>query len=101
MFTIKGKAILLSLATALLIHTVKTTFHELMETTHGLAIAFGSKGQVGPVRRCIMVGTEWVLSMESMLLALKVPRLCAQTPHWNLSGSLAIIILHLWPTAGL
>lgn len=47
MFTIKGKAILLSLATTLLIHTVKTTFHELMETTHGLAIAFGNKGQVG------------------------------------------------------
>ena len=47
MFTIRGKEILLSLATALLIHTVKTTFHELMETTHGLTIAFGNKGCVG------------------------------------------------------
>lgn len=48
MFTIKGKAILLSLTTALLIHTVKTTFHELMETMHGLTIAFGNKGGIGP-----------------------------------------------------
>lgn len=47
MFTIKGKAILVSLTTTLLIHTVKTTFHELMETMHGLAIAFGNKGGVG------------------------------------------------------
>lgn len=47
MFTIKGKAILLSLTAALLIHTVKTTFHELMDTMHGLAIAFGNKGGVG------------------------------------------------------
>lgn len=46
MFTIKGKAILLCLTTALLIHTVKKTFHELMETMHGLAIAFGNKGGV-------------------------------------------------------
>lgn len=44
MFTIKGEAILLSLTAALLIHTVKTTFHELMETMHGLTIAFGNKG---------------------------------------------------------
>lgn len=47
MFTIKGKAILLSLAAALLIHTVKTTFHELMDTMHGLAIASGNKGGGG------------------------------------------------------
>lgn len=46
MFTIKGKASLLS-PTALLIHTVKTTFHELMETMRGLTIAFGNKGGVG------------------------------------------------------
>lgn len=47
MFTIKGKPIPLSPTTALLIHTVKTTFHDLMETMHGLAIAFGNKGAVG------------------------------------------------------
>lgn len=73
MFTIKGKAILLSLTTALLIHTVKTTFHELMETMHGLTIAFGNKGASG----CQVMhygGTEWVLSIESILLALKVPQ---------------------------
>lgn len=36
MFTITGKQFLPPLlTTALLIHTVKTTFHELMETTHG------------------------------------------------------------------
>lgn len=46
MFTIKGKAILRCLTTALLIHTVKTTFHELMETMQGLAIAFGNKGGI-------------------------------------------------------
>lgn len=46
-------------------------------------------------------GTEWVLSMESMLLALKVPRHGAQTPHWNLTGSLALIVYHLRPTTGL
>lgn len=73
MFTIKGEAILLSLTAALLIHTVKTTFHELMETMRGLTIAFGNKGWRG----CQVMhygGTEWVLSIESMLLALKVPR---------------------------
>ena len=34
-------------------------------------------------------GSEWVLSIESMLLALKVPQLhkSIQTPQWNLSGS--------------
>lgn len=44
MFTIKGKAVLGSLEAALLIHAVKTSFHELMDTMHGLAIAFGNKG---------------------------------------------------------
>jgi len=44
--------------------------------------------------------TEWVLSIESMLLALKVHPL-EQTPHWNLSGTLTLIIFHLWPTTGL
>lgn len=50
MFTIKGKAIILTLTTALLIHHVKMTFHELMETMHGLTIAFGNKGGVGQSR---------------------------------------------------
>lgn len=58
-----------------------------METMHGLTIAFGNKGGASGCQAMHYGGTEWVLSIESMLLALKYLLVSlAQTPQWNHSG---------------
>lgn len=50
-------------------------------------------------------GTEWVLSIESMLIGFKSTSAAlislTQTPQLNLSSSQTLIIFHLWPTTEL
>lgn len=61
-----------------------------METTHGPTIAFGNKRHVRLSSDALQF-SEWVLSIESMLLALKVPqRWCLDTtlePQWQFAAN--------------